>query len=114
MLKASRLLEERGIDAELIKLNFLNPLDTAAVLSSLRKTGRLLTAEEVCAFGSIGSRLLEACAREKLVLKACKTLDLGSGLVPQGGPEELLEMKGLDAESLAQAAAALCEEGKAR
>lgn len=114
MLKAVRLLEERGIDPELIKLNFLNPLDTDAVLRSLKKTGRLLTAEEVCAFGSIGSRLLEASAREKVALKACKTLDLGGGLVPQGGVEELLELKGLDAESLAQAAAALCEEEKTR
>lgn len=104
MLEAAKMLENAGIDAEVIKLNLINPLDTANVLRSLRKTGRLLTAEDVCAFGSVGSRLLAAAAEEGLALKSAKTLDLGNGIVQHGSVSELLKLSGLDAESIAEAA----------
>ena len=104
MLQAARLLESAGIDAEVIKLNLINPLDTGSVLRSLRKTGRLLTAEDVCAFGSVGSRLLAAVAEEGLTLVGSKALDLGSGIVPHGSVDELLKLSGLDAESIAETA----------
>ena len=104
MLEAARLLENAGIDAEVIKLNLINPLDTEAVLRSLRKTGRLLTAEDVCAFGSVGSRLLAAAAEEGHALLGSRTLDLGNGIVQHGSVNELLKLSGLDAESIAETA----------
>lgn len=104
MIKAAKILENEGIDAEVIKLNLINPLDTKTVICSVQKTGRLLTAEDVCAFGSVGSRLLAACAAEGFALKCAKTLDLGDGIVPQGSVDELLKLKGLDAESIVEAA----------
>ena len=103
-MAAAKLLAENGIEAEVIKLNIINPLDTAAVLRSLKKTGRLLTAEDVCAHGSIGSRLLAACAEEGLKLKNSAALDLGSGVVAHGSVNELMKLKGLDAESIAKTA----------
>lgn len=104
MLEAAELLEKAGIDAEVIKLNIINPLDAEAVLRSLRKTGRLLAAEDVCAFGSVGTRLLAACAEEGLALKNVKTLNLGSGIVAHGSVSELMKLAGMDAESLAETA----------
>jgi len=104
VIAAAEILSKEGIEAEVIKLNLINPLDAAAVIRSLRKTGRLLTAEDVCAFGSVGSRLLSACAQEGLALKGAATLDLGDGIVPQGSVEELLKLKGLDAQSIAETA----------
>ena len=109
MMQAAKILENAGIDAEVIKLNLINPLDTATIVESLKKTGRLLTAEDVCAFGSVGSRLLAACAASGLALKGEKTLDLGDGIVPQGSVNELLKQKGLDAESIASSAKAFFE-----
>lgn len=103
-MAAAKLLAENGIEAEVIKLNMINPLDTAAVLRSLKKTGRLLTAEEVCSHGSIGSRLLAACAEEGLVLKNSAALDLGNGIVSHGSVSELMKLKGLDAEGIARSA----------
>jgi len=103
-IAAAKILEESGIEAEVIKLNMINPLDTDTVINSLKKTSRLLTAEEVCAHGSVGSRLLAACSKEGLALKNSATLDLGNGIVAQGSVNELLELKGLDAESIAQRA----------
>ncbi len=104
LIKAAALLEREGISVELLKLNLVNPLDSAAVITSLKKTGRLLVAEDVCAAGSIGSRLLAACAEAGLSLRNVKTLDLGYGVVPHGSVEELLRHCGLDGESIAETA----------
>ena len=110
VLKAAEILENEGVSAEVIKLNLINPLDTELVLRSLKKTGRLVTAEDVCAFGSVGSRLLAVCGEKGLALKGAKTLNLGDGIVPHGSVEELLEQKGLDAQSIAKAVKSFFEE----
>ncbi len=39
VLQAARLLEERGVEAEVVKLNIITPLDAAPVLDSVRRTG---------------------------------------------------------------------------
>ena len=101
-LAAAELLDKRGFSAEVIKINRINPLDADAVLQSVKKTGLLVTAEDVCAHGSIGGELLEACARAGISLRA-KTLNLGDGIAPQGTVEELLHRYGLDGEGIAKA-----------
>ncbi|NCC68334.1 MAG: 1-deoxy-D-xylulose-5-phosphate synthase, partial [Clostridia bacterium] len=108
-MAAAKMLEDTGIDAEVIKLNLINPLDTDTVVRSLKKTGRLLTVEDVCAFGSVGSRLLAACAEEGLALKCSETLNLGDGIVAHGSVDELLKRTGLDAESVARTAISFFE-----
>lgn len=114
VLSAADKLAEAGIEAEVIKMNIINPLDTETVIRSLRKTGRILTAEDVCSHGSVGSRLLAACAKEGLVLRAAETLDLGSGIVAHGCVDELLKRRGLDAEGIVCSAVRLFEEEKSR
>jgi 1-deoxy-D-xylulose-5-phosphate synthase len=109
IIEAAEALEKLGVSAEIIKLNLINPLDTDAVLASLKKTGVLLVAEDVCEQGSVGSRILAACAEHKVTLKAARALNLGDGLIPQGTPEELCGRFGLDAASIAVAATALLE-----
>ncbi len=107
VLEAAEKLADAGFDAEVIKLNLINPLDSETVLKSLSKTGCLLTAEDVCASGSIGQRLLSECARSGLALKGAITLDLGSGVLEQGSPEELYRLKGLDGQGIFDAACGL-------
>jgi pyruvate dehydrogenase E1 component beta subunit len=52
-LRAADMLAEEGIDAEIIDLRTLSPLDEAAILKSVRKTGRLIVADFGCkSFGS--------------------------------------------------------------
>jgi len=104
VLAAAKLIEKAGFEAEVIKLNIINPLDADMVLESLRKTGLLLTAEDVCSHGSLGSRLLAACAEAGVALRNSALLDLGCGVVSQGSVEELLKASGLDAESIAASA----------
>ncbi|MEG1730277.1 MAG: 1-deoxy-D-xylulose-5-phosphate synthase [Oscillospiraceae bacterium] len=112
VLEAAEQLSKIGISAEVIKLNRVNPLNSEAVITSLKKTHRLLTAEDVCAAGSIGQRLLADCAAQGLALAGSKTLNLGNGIVTHGSPEELFKIFGLDAEGIAKAAEKLVNSGE--
>jgi pyruvate dehydrogenase E1 component beta subunit len=59
-LEAAKQLEAEGIDAEVIDLRTLRPLDMDTVIASVRKTNRLVTVEEAWPVCSLGS---EICAR---------------------------------------------------
>jgi pyruvate dehydrogenase E1 component beta subunit len=59
-LEAAKALETEGIDAEVIDLRTLRPLDMDTVLASVRKTNRIVTVEEAWPVCSLGS---EICAR---------------------------------------------------
>jgi len=56
-MQAAEALAEEGIEAEVIDLRSLRPLDSATVVDSVKKTNRLVTAEEGWAFAGIGSEL---------------------------------------------------------
>ncbi len=54
-LAAAEKLAEEGIDAEVVDLRTLRPIDTATVIESVRKTNRCVTVEEGWPQGSVGS-----------------------------------------------------------
>jgi pyruvate dehydrogenase E1 component beta subunit len=56
-LQAAEALAEAGIDAEIINLRSIRPLDIETVIASVKKTNRLVSAEEGWAFSGIGSEL---------------------------------------------------------
>ncbi len=56
-LEAAELLAAEGIEAEVIDLRSLRPLDTETVIASVKKTNRLVTAEEGWAHAGIGSEI---------------------------------------------------------
>ncbi len=102
-LYAAELLSKQGISAEVLKINRLAPLDITAAAASVRKTGRLIAAEDVCRSGSIGEKLLAALAEEGVSLSGARLLDLGEGILPNGAPEALRHQTGLDGEGIARA-----------
>ena len=63
-LEAAAKLAEEGIDAEVIDLRTLRPLDKATVLASLKKTNRMVCVEEGWPICSISAELM-ACAMEE-------------------------------------------------
>jgi pyruvate dehydrogenase E1 component subunit beta len=69
-LEAAKRLAEEGIEAEVIDLRTLRPLDIDTVIASVRKTNRIVTVEEGWPICSIGS---EICAR--VALEAFDDLD---------------------------------------
>ena len=56
-LEAAETLAGEGIDAEVINLRSLRPLDTAAIVESVKKTNRLVSVEEGWPFAGIGAEL---------------------------------------------------------
>ncbi|WP_428533762.1 pyruvate dehydrogenase complex E1 component subunit beta [Rhodopila sp.] len=56
-LKAADALAEQGIEAEVINLRSLRPLDTATIVDSVKKTSRLVTVEEGWPFAGIGAEI---------------------------------------------------------
>jgi len=63
-LEAAETLADEGIDAEIIDLRTLRPLDTAAVLASLAKTNRLVIAEEGWPVCSIAAEIMAVCMEQ--------------------------------------------------
>lgn len=111
-LAAARILENRGISAEIVKINLITQKDYPVTLASLQKTGRLIAAEEVCAAGCLGSRMLSQACEKRIPFQAARLLNLGKGIVAHGDRKLLMRDAGIDAESIASAAAELCEQTK--
>ncbi|MBO9579957.1 MAG: pyruvate dehydrogenase complex E1 component subunit beta [Sphingobium sp.] len=63
-LEAAETLAGEGIDAEVIDLRTLRPLDTATVLESLKKTNRLVVVEEGWPVCSIASEIMAVCMEQ--------------------------------------------------
>jgi pyruvate dehydrogenase E1 component beta subunit len=60
-LEAAEQLAGEGVDVEVIDLRTLRPLDTDAILTSLKKTNRLVVAEEGFPVCSIASEVIAVC-----------------------------------------------------
>lgn len=63
-MQAAVQLEERGIDAEVIDLRTLKPLDEEAILRSVRKTGRLLIVHEASRMCGVGAEISAIVAEQ--------------------------------------------------
>ena len=109
-LAAAERLSGEGIDAELVKINRIFPLPEEPVLTSLQKTGRLLTVEDNSRFGSVGSGILLRAAEKGVALSGVRRLDLGDGVVPHGAVSQLQHRYGLDADGICRAARELMHE----
>lgn len=99
LLAAAKLLEQKGISAEVVHVPTIKPLDKEAILESVRKTGRLVTAEEAQIAAGFGGAIAE------LLSEQLPTPQLRIGMKDRFGesgvPAELLKHFGLDAESIA-------------
>lgn len=100
-------LREQGIYCELIKLGRLDDIPLPKVLTSLRKTGKLLMVEEVCAAGCIGKHILALAQEKDIYLNGGKLLNLGEGIIPQGTVAQLRQLCGIDAQGIEEAVKSL-------
>lgn len=64
VLPAAELLAQQGIDAEVIDLRSIKPLDHDAIAASVRRTNRVVIVEESWPFASVGSELSDFIQRE--------------------------------------------------
>jgi len=70
-IEAAKQLKEEGIEAEVIDPRTIRPLDEETILESIKKTGRLLTVDEGCFTGSLGSEIVDIAARNAFEYLKC-------------------------------------------
>ena len=63
VMKAEKMLAEDGINAEIINIHTIKPLDEELVVKSAKKTGRIVTVEEHSVIGGLGSAVCDAVCR---------------------------------------------------
>ncbi len=99
-LGAAELLKAKGIDAEVINIHTIKPLDEELVLTSAKKTGRVFTAEEHSILGGLGSAVAEVLS-EKCPTKLTR-IGVNDVFGESGPAAELIHKYGLDAEGIAK------------
>lgn len=75
VLDAEKALAADGIDAEIVNVHTIKPIDAATIRASARKTGAVLTVENHNVIGGLRSAVLEALAEEKIPVCAVGVQD---------------------------------------
>ncbi len=101
-LEAARELEAKGISVDLINMHTIKPLDEAAIISSLKKTGCVVTAEEHQINGGLGDSVAHVAAQHCPVPQEYVAVQDTFG--ESGKPNDLLKKYGLSTEHILMAA----------
>ncbi|WP_029033308.1 transketolase family protein [Salinimicrobium terrae] len=100
-LQAAEQLEEKGISAEVINIHTIKPLDEAAILASVGKTGCVVTAEEHNFLGGLGESVARTLVQNHPAPQEfVATMDTFG---ESGTPEQLMEKYGLNAAAIVKA-----------
>jgi transketolase len=101
-VEAAKQLKEKGIYADVINLHTIKPLDEAAILDSIQKTGCAVTAEEHNVIGGMGDSVAQVAAKHHPTpIEMIGTQDTFG---ESGTPTELLSKYGLDTPFIVAAA----------
>ena len=97
-IEAEKLLAADGINAEIINIHTIKPIDRELVVQSAAKTGKVVTVEEHSVIGGLGSAVCEVLCEEA----PTKVLRIGvNDTFGESGPAvELIHKYGLDAEGI--------------
>jgi transketolase len=101
-IEAGHILAEKGINAEIINIHTIKPLDREAVMASVKKTGCVVTAEEHQMNGGLG----DSIAQVLMMNHPCplEMVAVNDTFGESGTPEELMEKYGLNAAAIVNAA----------
>ena len=96
-LEAAEMLKKDGIDARVINIHTIKPIDADIITKAAKETGAIVTAEEHYIMGGLGSAVTEVvCANAPVPVKIIGTDRFGKS----GKPAELFEEYGLTAENI--------------
>ncbi|MGF0540061.1 transketolase family protein [Agrobacterium sp. ES01] len=101
-MKAAKMLAARGIEARVLNMATVRPIDVDSIVSAARETGAILTAEEHSVYGGLGSAVAEVVVAEAPV--PMKILGVPGIFAPTGSAEFLLDEFGMSPEAMATAA----------
>ena len=104
-LDAAEALAKEGIQATVVNIHTIKPIDEELIVDVAKKTGKIVTCEEASVIGGLGSAVAEVLARK------CPTKQAFVGIQDtfgeSGSPADLLKKYGLTAEHIVKAAKSL-------
>jgi len=100
-LDAARILEDEGIEADVINMASIKPIDEALIIQSAAKTGLVITVEDHSVIGGLGGAVCELLSAKNPV----KVVRLGvqDRFGASGDPAELVSEYGFDSDAVAAA-----------
>lgn len=105
LMKAAALLATEGIEARVLNMATVRPIDVDAIIAAVRDTGAILTAEEHSVFGGLGSAIAEVVVGE--CPAPMQILGVPGIFAPTGSAEVLLDEFGMSPAAVADAAKVL-------
>lgn len=101
-LQAGNIMSQHGIQARVIDMHTLKPLDVETIRSAALETGRILTVEEHSIFGGLGGAVSEVVSQFHPV--PIRILGIPDEDVVNGKPLEIFKHYGIDSEGIIKAA----------
>lgn len=101
-IEAGHILAEQGISAEVINIHTIKPLDVAAVINSVKKTGCAVSAEEHMVLGGLGESIASVLSRNNPA--PMEIVAVNDSFGESGTPEELMTKYGIDTPNVVEAA----------
>ena len=97
-LEAAEMLAKDGIEAKVINMHTIKPIDEEAIINAAKETGKIVTVEEHSIIGGLGSAVCDVLCEEA----PTKVLKIGiNDVFGESGPAlELIKKYGLDAEGI--------------
>ncbi len=100
-IEAGEVLAEKGIEAEIINIHTIKPLDNLAIINSVKKTKCSVSAEEHFMNGGLGDSIAQLLVREYPV--PMEMVAINDEFGESGTPEQLLKKYGLDSQNIVDA-----------
>jgi transketolase len=101
-IQAAEILHEKGISAEVINIHTIKPLDENAVITSVKKTGCAVSAEEHQMHGGLGDSIAQLLSRQ--LPSPIEMVAVNDSFGESGTPDELMVKYGLDTPNIVEAA----------
>ncbi|GIX06165.1 MAG: transketolase [Candidatus Poribacteria bacterium] len=101
-LDAAEILEKQGVQARVLDMHTIKPIDEEAIARAARETGAIVTAEEHLITGGLGAMVAQAVARTHPV--PMEFVGIKDTYAESGTPRQLLERYGLVAADIVRAA----------
>ncbi len=99
-MEVEKTLASKGIDAEIVNIRFLKPLDTKTILNSVRKTRKVITIEDGIINGGLATAVKDLIIEESGISLKC--FGYPDEFISHGKTEEIEKLYGMDAVSIAE------------
>ena len=108
VLAAGKMLAEKGVGCDIIKLGIIKPLCFDEIEKSALKTGRVIVVEEVVSSGCVGELIMAHLSEKEIPVRG-ECLNLGDNFIEHGDVKSLRALYGIDPEGICRAAERVME-----